>query len=144
MYNQNSFSSVTSEPKKPFKGSIQLKLIVCTSIQCEVSFLRFFESPIESLRFIILDYMFQYTFTITTTLLESLGSQKSLLMVQFRQNQFYRLCFNAKWFLTLLGAPNEFLRLIKVHYTFKYSFRIKTMLLHILRNQRSPLKVRFR
>ena len=51
-----------------------------------------------------------------------------------------RFCFIAKWVLTLLGAPNEFLRLIIIHYTFKCSFRIKTTFLESLRSQKSPLK----
>ena len=47
-------------------------------------------------------------------------------------------------FLMLLGAPNEFLRLIITHYMFKYSFRIKTTLLDALGSRRGPLKARFR
>ena len=39
-------------------------------------FLRFVASPNESLRYITTDYMFKYTFWITTTLLESLRNQK--------------------------------------------------------------------
>ena len=40
----------------------------------------------------------------------------------------------------VLGAPNELLRLIIIHYMVKYSFGIKTALLYTLWSQRSPLK----
>ena len=39
-------------------------------------FLRFVASPNESIRFIIIYYMFKYTFVIPTTLIESLRNQK--------------------------------------------------------------------
>ena len=49
-------------------------------------FLRFFGDPNESLRLIIIYYMFKYMFGNKTTLLESHRSQKSLLKDRFRQN----------------------------------------------------------
>ena len=42
------------------------------------AFLRLVAAPNESLRYIIIYYMFKYTFWITTTLLESLQSEKKL------------------------------------------------------------------
>ena len=47
-------------------------------------------------------------------------------------------------FLKHIGAPNESLRRFIIYYMFKYTFGIKTTLLEELRNQKSPLKARFR
>ena len=44
-----------------------------------VEFLRIFGAPNESLTLIIIYYMFKYTFTIKTTLLELLRNQKTRL-----------------------------------------------------------------
>ena len=55
-------------------------------VLAESEFLRVDEAPNKFLILVILYYMFKYTFGIPTTLLDSLRSQKSLLMVQFRQN----------------------------------------------------------
>ena len=49
-------------------------------------FLRLVGAPNESLILIILYYIFEYTFVIKTTLLESLRRQKSPLKAQLRQN----------------------------------------------------------
>ena len=46
--------------------------------------------------------------------------------------------------LRLVGAPNESLRLIKIYYMLKYSFRIKTSMLESLWSQKNRLKARFR
>ena len=43
-------------------------------------------------------------------------------------------------FLRLVGAPIESLRLIKIYYTFKNTFGIKTTLLESLRSQKKPFK----
>ena len=96
-------------------------------------FLRFIASENESLRIIILYYMFKYTFGITTTLLESLLSEKSLYGFNFGKTSNNHFVLTRIGLLTLLGAPNEFLRLIIIHYMFEYSFKIKTTLLDTLR-----------
>ena len=49
-------------------------------------FLRLVGDPNESLILIIIYYMFKYSVGIKTTLLESIRSQKSILMAIFRQN----------------------------------------------------------
>ena len=48
-------------------------------------FLELAGAPNESLRLIIINYMFKHTFGIKKTLLESLQNQKSHLKAQFRQ-----------------------------------------------------------
>ena len=48
-------------------------------------FLELAGAPNESLRLIIIYYMFKHTFGIKKTLLESLQNQKSHLKAQFRQ-----------------------------------------------------------
>ena len=49
-------------------------------------FLRLFGAPNESVILLIIYYMFKYSFGIKTTLLESLGSQKTILKDIFWQN----------------------------------------------------------
>ena len=66
------------------------------------------------------------------------SEQKKLFNGSISAKLVIMTLFYAKWVLTLLGAPNEFLRVIIIHYTFKYSFMIKITLLGILRSQRSP------
>ena len=80
---QNNFARVTSEPKKPFKGSITQKT-----------------------------------------------SYNDFVLMR-------------KDFLTLVGAPNESLRLMTIYFTFKYLFGIKKTLPDLLRSQNSPLKAQF-
>ena len=48
-----------------------------------------------------------------------------------------------KDFLTLVGAPNESLRLITIYFTFKYLFGMNTTLPELFRSQESPLQARF-
>ena len=72
---------------------------------CE--FLRFFGAPNESLRLIVIYYMFKKTFGNKTTLVESYRSQKSPLKAPFRQNKLcwlsfcariiFRVCWRSKW-----------------------------------------------
>ena len=52
----------------------------------EGDFLRLVGDPSESLSFIIIYYMFEYTFGIKTTLLESLRNQNTNLKPRFYQN----------------------------------------------------------
>ena len=92
-------------------------------------FLRFVASPNESLRYIIIYYMFKYTFWITTTLLESLRSQKSIQRLYFGKTSYKDLVFAQNVFLRLVGAPNDSLILIIIYSMFKYSVGIKTTLL---------------
>ena len=62
-----------------------------------IEFFRFFAALNESLRLVIIYYMFKYKFWIKTTLLESLRNQKSLLKARFRNNLLKGLSFYAKW-----------------------------------------------
>ena len=69
------FARVISELKNPFKGSIG-KTSYKDLIFARGEFFRLVRAQNESLRVIIIYYMFKYTFGIITTLLESLRSQK--------------------------------------------------------------------
>ena len=87
--------------------------------------------------------MFKYTFFIRTTSLESHRSQKSPLKARLRQTSYNDFILMRKGFLTLVGEPNESLRLITIYFTFKYSIGIKKTLPESLRSQNTPLKARF-
>ena len=70
-------------------------------------FLRPVRAPNESLILIIIYYMFKYSVGIKTTLLESLGSQKTILKAIFCKTSYKDLVFLHNYFLGLVGAPNE-------------------------------------
>ena len=74
----------------------------------------------ESLRIILMYYMFKYLFGITTTLLESLRSQNTQIRARFRQTSYKDLVFARGEFLSVVGAQNESLRIILMYYMFKY------------------------
>ena len=88
--------------------------------------------------------MFKYWFGITTTLLESLRSQSTHFRARFRQTSYKDLVFARGEFLSVVGAQNEFLRIILMYYMFKYSFGITTTLLESLRSQTTQFRDRFR
>ena len=75
-------------------------------------FLRFFGASNESLRLIIIYYIFNYTFGTKTTLLASHRSQKSLSRIDFGNTIYMDLVFARAEFLRFFGAQNESLRLI--------------------------------
>ena len=54
------------------------------------------------------------------------------------------LVFTRSDLIRLVGSPKESLRVIIIYYIFKYTFRIKTILLESLRSQKTNLKARFR
>ena len=100
-----------------------------------------FGAPNESLRLIIIYYMFKYIFGIKTTFLESLRSQKKALQkLDFGKIYYNVFVLSRNEFLRVVGAPNEFLRLKQICYFFKDSFKIKTTLLEPLRSKKKPLK----
>ena len=70
----------------------------------------------ESLRIILMYYMFKYWFRITTTLLESLRSKNTQFRARFRQSSYKDLVFTRGEFLSVIGAQNESLRLIIIYY----------------------------
>ena len=72
----------------------------------------------DSLRIILMYYMFKYWFRITRTLLESLRSQNTHFRARFRQPSYKELVFARGEFLSVVGAQNESLRLI-IKYYFK-------------------------
>ena len=98
----------------------------------------------ESLRIILMYYMFKYWFGITTTLLESLRSQSTQFRARFRQTSYKDLVFTRGEFLSVVGAQNESLRIILMYYMFKYWFGITTTLLESLRSQNTHSRARFR
>ena len=75
-------------------------------------FLRFFGAPNESLRLIVIYYMFKNTFGNKTTLLESYRSQKSPFKAHFGKTSYMDLVFARGAFLRFFGSPNVSLRLI--------------------------------
>ena len=79
-------------------------------------FLSVVGSQNESLRIILMYYMFKYWFGITTTLLESLRSQNTQFKDRFRQTSYKDLVFARGEFLSVVGAQNESLRLIIICY----------------------------
>ena len=70
----------------------------------------------ESLRIILWYNMFKYWFGMTITLLESLRSQNSHFRARFRQTSYKDLVFERGELLSVVGAQNEFLRLIIIYY----------------------------
>ena len=82
--------------------------------QCE--FLSVVGTLNESLRIILIYYIFKYWFGITTTLLESLPIQNTHFMARFRQTIYKDLVFVRGAFLSVVGAQNEFIRLIIIYY----------------------------
>ena len=70
----------------------------------------------ESLRIILMYYMFKYWFGLTTTLLESLRSQSTHFRARFRRTSYKDLVFARGEFLSVVGAQNESLRLIIICY----------------------------
>ena len=83
-------------------------------------------------------YMFKYLFGITRTLLESLRSQDTHFKARFGQTSYKNIVFARCEILSVVGAQNEFLRIILMYYMFKYSFGITTTFLESLRSQ-SPI-----
>ena len=73
--------------------------------------------------------MFKYTFIIETSLLVSLRSRKSIQRIDFGKTSYNHFVLARSEILSLVGAPNEFLRLIIIYYMVKYLFVIKTTLL---------------
>ena len=77
--------------------------------------------------------MFKYTFIIETSLLVSLRSRKSIQRLDFGKTSYNHFVLARSEILRLVGAPNEFLRLIIIYYMVKYLFVIKTTLLEAQR-----------
>ena len=69
--------------KSPLKAQFRHNLSKGLSFM-HSDFLRLFGAQNESLRLIIIQYMFKYSCRINKTLLESLWSKKSPLMARFR------------------------------------------------------------
>ena len=107
-------------------------------------FLSVVGAQIDSLRIILMSYMFKYWFGIATTLLESLRSQNTQFRARFRHTCYKDLVFARGQFLSVAGAQNESLRIILMYYMFKYWFGITTTFLESLRSQNTHLRAWFR
>ena len=121
--------------KKYFKSHISVKhkdLVFARN-----DFFGLVRAPNESLRLIIIYYMFKYTFGNKKTLVESHRSQKGPLIARFRQNYLYRLSFCASWVFKVFGAPNKSLTVIIMYYFFKYTFGRKKTLLDSHQSQKA-------
>ena len=70
----------------------------------------------ESLRIILMYYMFEYWFGITTTLLESLRRKNTHFRARFRKTSYKYLVFAQGEFLSVFGAQAVSLRLIIICY----------------------------
>ena len=81
--------------KTPLKARFRHNLLKRFSFaRCDL--LRLVRALNESLRLIIIKYMFKYSFKMKLTLLESLRSQKCPLKARFRHNLLKGLSFCAK------------------------------------------------
>ena len=94
----------------------------------------------ESLRIILLSYLCNYLFGITTSLLESLWNQNTHFRARFRQTSYKDLVFARGEFLSVVGAQNESLRILLMSYKFKYRFGITTTLLESLQNKNTHFR----
>ena len=106
-------------------------------------FLRFFAPPNESLRLIIIYYIFKYNLGLKTNMLESLRSQKSLLKARFRHNLLKRLSFCARWVFKACWMC-KWVR--KTYYDvlyILYTFIVKTTLVVLLRSQKNLQRLYF-
>ena len=82
--------------KRPFKARLSKTCYKYLHL-ARIEFLRFFAGPNESVRLILIYYMFKYKFWFKTTLLESLQNQKIPLKARFMHKLLKRLSFCAKW-----------------------------------------------
>ena len=73
----NNFGRVTSDPKNPLKARFRENYLESLCFNAK-RVLRYIGALNESLRLIIIYYMFKYTFGAKTTLLESNQCQKSI------------------------------------------------------------------
>ena len=102
-------------------------------------FLKLVGDPNESLRLIIVNYMFNCTFRMKKTLLESLRNKKKPFVGSISEKTTYSVFVLARSeFLRYIAVVNESLRLIILYYMLKYTFSIKTTLLESLRDQKNP------
>ena len=81
-------------------------------------FLRLGGAQNESLRLILIYYMFEYTFGIKRTLLDSIRNPKPIRRLDFDKTSYKDLVFAQGEFLRLVGAPNESVWLIIIYYMF--------------------------
>ena len=89
-------------------------------------FLRFVAAPNESLRLIIIYYMFKYSFEFNTTFLESIWTKKkAVYRLDLAKTGYKHLYLARSEFLSFVAAPNESQKLIILYYMFKYTFGIK-------------------
>ena len=72
------------------------------------------------------------------------GAEKAPERLDFGKTTYNDFVLARSEFLWNIGSPNESLRLFILFYMLKYTFGIKTTLLESLRNQKNPLKARFR
>ena len=81
----NNFARFTSKPKTHLKARFR-KTSYKDLDFARSELIRLVGAPNESLRLIIIYYMFKYSFRIKTSLLESIRIQKTRLKARFRQN----------------------------------------------------------
>ena len=83
--------------------------------------IRIVGAPNESLRLVIIYYMFKYSFRFKTSLLESLRRKKKpVYKLDLGKTSYKDLVFVRCEFLSVVGAQNDLLRIILMYYMFKY------------------------
>ena len=115
IWDLNNFARFTSEPKTHLKARFRQTSYKDLLFQRSES-LSVVGAQNESLRIILMYYMFNYWFGITKTLLDSLRSQNTHFRARFRQTSYKDLVFARGEFLSVVGAQNESLSLIIVYY----------------------------
>ena len=141
---KTTFLESLQSQKSPLKARFTKKTSEKDLVFAQGEFLRLVGCPNESLRLIIIYYTFKYKYIIETTLLVLLQSQNIPQRLDFDKTSYNHFVLARSEFLRLVGAPNEFLRLIIIYYVFKYLWRIKTTLLESHRSKITHLKARFR
>ena len=106
-------------------------------------FLSVVVSQNESLRLIIIYYIKIHIYDLNN-FARFTSEPKTHQTLDLGKTNYKDLVFVRSDLIRIYGVPNESLRLVIIHFTFKYSFRIKTSFLESLRSQKTRLKDRFR
>ena len=114
IWDHDNFARVTSQPKTHLKARFRQTCYNDLVFERGES-LSVFGAQNESVRIILMYYIFNKWFGITKTLLESLRSQNTHFRARFRQTSFKDLIFARGKFLSVVGAQNESPRLIIIY-----------------------------
>ena len=107
-------------------------------------FLSIFGAQNESLRIILMYYIFKYWFGFITILLESLRSKNTHFRARFRQTSYKELVYARGKFLSIVGAQNESLRLIIIYFIKLYIWDLNKFARFTTEPKKTNLEARFR